>query len=107
MTIEQKLGKRALPYQRRDQILDAAVAVAGRIGVYNMTRAKVADEANVSPGLVSRYFDAMWMLRTAVMREAVKQSHVAIVSQGLASGDPIARAAPQELKDLAAAHIAA
>ncbi len=107
MTIEQKPVKRQLPHLRKEQILKAAVGVAARTGIMNLTRFKIAQAASVSPGLVSNYFGTMMDVQDAVMREAVKRSIVSIVSQGLATCNPIARAAPQELKDLAAAHIAA
>lgn len=92
---------------RLAQIQQAAVDLAARIGVFNLTRSLIAREADVSPALISHYLGTSAETVDRVMLEAVKQSVVSIVSQGLAMGHPIAASAPQQLKDLAAAHIAA
>jgi AcrR family transcriptional regulator len=100
-------GVKIDPATRRNQILQAAIDVAARDGITGLVRLKVAQVALVAPALVSHYFGSMQELKDAIMRQAVEDSIVSIVSQGLALGDPIAQASPQALKDLAAAHLAA
>ena len=89
------------PELRQRQILDAAISLATTKGYDNITRDEVAIMANVSDGLVTRYFAAMPALKHAVMRAAVEREIPEIIAQGLANGDDQARRAPQKLKEKA------
>lgn len=90
--------ERRKPDERRESILAAAVEVAKSQRLAEMTRAGVAREAGVAPGLVSHYFGDMAALRAEIMTQAVREGILAIVAEGLALRDPIAQAAPEELK---------
>ncbi len=98
--------KRVHPTIRRDLLLDAAVTVARRDGFNSMTRNSIAEQAGVSPPLVSRYLGTMKQLKRDVMRSAVQRSILPIVAQGLALGDPHAMKAPFDLRERAARSIA-
>ena len=93
---------RANPALRRDSILKAALAVASLLGVDNMTRAAIAEEAGVSTGLVTRSLGTMQQLRRDVMRAAVKLEVLPVIAQGLASGNKHACKAPEALRQKAA-----
>lgn len=99
--------RRLKPLDRSNEILTAAVALASRSGGYlSLTRAAVAARAQCSEGLVSSYFNTMQQMRRAVMRHAVKHEVLSIVAQGLATGDPVARKAPEEVRQKASAALA-
>ncbi len=93
--------KRALPGIRKAHILEAAIELAKVHGYKNVTQNGVAEKAGISGGLVSRYFSTMNQLRKEIMRKAVLDSTLEIIAQGLASGDPQAKNAPQEVKEAA------
>lgn len=89
---------RANPELRKDQILTAAVELAKTKGYHKITRDAVAQSANVSAGLVSRYFNTMNHLRRSIMGVALNKEIPEIIAQGLANNDPRARKAPKDLK---------
>lgn len=88
-------------------ILDAAVMLAMRVGYRNVRRRAVATKAGVATGTVSYHFKTMRQLHDAIIKCGVEHGLAAIVAQGLADGNRYAKNAPQELKDRAAALIAA
>ena len=91
--------KRLHPDDRKQQILNAAIKVAGRPGGWGkMTRDAVAREAGCAEGLVSKYFGTMIAFRRSIMRAAIQARNLAVVAQGLAAGDTNAQKAPPELK---------
>lgn len=91
--------RRLPPNDRKYQILTAALAVAARPGGWSkLTRDAVAREAQCADGLVSKYFGTMTQMRRTVMRSAVLTENLAIVAQGLATGDPHAQKADESLK---------
>ena len=84
---------------RKQEILNAAIKVAGRPGGWGkMTRDAVAREAGCAEGLVSKYFGTMIAFRRSIMRAAIQARNLAVVAQGLAAGDTNAQKAPPELK---------
>lgn len=89
--------KRLNPEVRHDQIIAAALKLAKRVGFANITRDRIAKEAKVSTGLVSKYGD-MPKIRTAVMKMAIDEQALSVIAQGLASGDATAKRAPQALR---------
>ena len=91
-------SERKQPEERREQILLAAVNLAAERGYTKITQSEIAEAANVSHGLVSRYFETMEGLRAAVMHHAITKEIPRIILQGLALKDPIAARAPLRLK---------
>lgn len=92
---------RMTPDKRSAEILEAAVKLAKRIGFRRLTRDGVAEAAKVSTGLVSTHFGGIEGLRDAVMRVAVRDEVLAIVADGIANGNRIARRAPASLRQRA------
>ena len=91
--------KRLPPADRKQEILNAAIKVAGRPGGWGkLTRDAVAREAGCAEGLVSKYFGTMIAFRRSIMRAAIQARNLAVVAQGLAAGDTNAQKAPPELK---------
>lgn len=58
---------------RSNQILSAALKVAGKVGYIKMTRADVAAQAGVSECLITRYFATMDALRDAVVQSVQRE----------------------------------
>jgi len=90
---------RLKPGTRKQQILEAAIGQAHATSYQQMTRDQIADRCAVSRGLITpHYYPTMGDLRAAVMRAAVERRILGIVMQGLAARDPVALAAPDDLK---------
>ncbi len=99
--------KRLQPAGRKQEILNAAIKVAGRPGGWSkLTRDAVAKEANCAEGLVSKYFGTMITFRRSIMRAAIGAENLVVIAQGLASGDASAKKADPELKARALATLA-
>lgn len=94
-------------YNRNRAVLVAAVALAERFGYRTITRQQVAAEAQVAVGSVNNAFGTMDGLRDAVMAYAVQNERSSIVAQGLSDRHPAALNAPEGLRILAAASLAA
>jgi AcrR family transcriptional regulator len=91
--------KRLLPDDRKLEILNAAIKVAGRPGGWSkLTRDAVAKEAGCAEGLPSKYFGTMVSFRRAIMRAAIVAEELGVIAQGLAAGDKCAQKADPELK---------
>lgn len=93
--------------QRNAKILAAAFGLASERGFRTYSRDDVARAAGVSAGLINHGFGTMDGLHDAVMAHAVAERHCGLVGQGLALRHPAALDAPQDLKDLALASLAA
>lgn len=89
------------PKQRRAHILDTAVRTALEVGYLSMSREAIAERAQCSPALVSKYLGTMTELRRAVMRAAIAQGHSTIVADGVAARDRIALKAPAHVRQSA------
>ena len=72
------------PKIRKRRILDAALAVACKIGHKCLTRDKVAAAASVSGPLVAKYFTSMVKLRQTVLRTAIKHEILPILAHCVA-----------------------
>ena len=87
------------PDNRKEQIIDAAIKVAGQPGGWaKLTREAVAREAQCADGLISKYFGTMVTFRRTIMRHAIKAANLSVVAQGLAMGDVHAQKADEGLK---------
>ncbi len=92
---------RLKPEDRREQIMTAAIKLAEQGHYQQITREQIANAAGVSVGLVSAHCGTMANLRRDIMRQAIRDSKVRIIAQGLVAGDTHARKAPTELKQRA------
>lgn len=97
---------RTNPALRKEAILGAAMDLSRAKGYRRVTREEVARRANVSAGLVSRYFGTMVQLQRDIIRKAIKDEELEIVAQGLAANDKHALKAPAELRTRAAHKLA-
>jgi AcrR family transcriptional regulator len=100
-------SKRLPPSDRKAALLAAAMRLAQRGHYAQLTRAAIATEAGVSPGLVSTYLGTMPDMRRTLMRHAVKLGDLVIIGQGLSAGDRFARKAAPGVRAAAAARLAA
>lgn len=95
------------PVDRRRQLLDVGLALAEKVGYRNVTMTALTEAAGVSRTLYHRYFTTVGRFRVDVMRAAVKKENLIVIAQGLAAKDPQAMKASPELRERAAATIAA
>lgn len=79
---------RLKPTERKQQILEAAIDLANEIGFGKLTRQNIAASADVSEGLVSKYWGTMTKMRRAVMRKAIKKGEMKIIAEGIAMNEP-------------------
>lgn len=101
--VDKKIVKKRLKIaERRNHILSVALENAKKVGYRKVTRGSIAEEANISPALISYYFKTVSQLHTNIMLCAVRRKVVEVVAQGLADKNPIAVTAPRELKKAAA-----
>lgn len=87
---------------RTHEIITAGLALAVLHGYNKITRDQLAQATGLATGTINHVFGTMPQFQRAVMRHAVKQGNLAVIAQGLAHRDPIARRAPEELKNAAA-----
>lgn len=90
--------KRLKPEVRREQVLAVAIDIAIKHGYNAVTRERVAEQASISTGLVSRVFNTMDQLRRAVMRAAIHREILPIVAAGIGCNCRIAHGASEQLK---------
>jgi AcrR family transcriptional regulator len=91
----------------KENILAAAVKVAARKGLNEVTRDEVALAAGCAPGSVSYYFDNMRKLRAAIVSQAIADRALVVIGRALAVAHPLAVKAPAELKKAALTALAA
>lgn len=101
-------NQRFKPTIRRELILAAAIQVASRKGGWaSLTRERIANEAGVSDGLVSRYLGDMPAARKAIIKAAIKAENLEIIIQSIVAHDGFAvkKLLPTELKQRAIASL--
>jgi hypothetical protein len=110
-------GRFAAGTSRDAQILVAAVQIASDHGIRMVTRARLAQEAGLSPGTVSNYgidrpyddrsprIGVVERVRADVMRYAIDNGVLTILAEGIAAADPIALTAPPDLQARALASL--
>jgi len=90
---------RLKPDDRKEQILTAALKIAAKRNGWNdLSRRAIAEEANCSEGLVSKYFGTMSKFSKVIMQTAVKREILPIIIQGIMAHDKYALKAPFALK---------
>ncbi len=96
-----KKSKRFDPKDRKMLLLGCAMSAARRKNYAEISRTDVAEVASCSPALVSHYLGDTSNIRKSIMRFAIEQEDAHIVAQGLVRNDPIAKRAPEDLKQAA------
>lgn len=66
---------------KRKQILEAALALAGKHGYVNVTRAMIAERAGVSAPSINYYFGTMHELRAALLTYATATGSTGVAAQ--------------------------
>ena len=95
---------RLKPQARAEVILIAAMRIARRPGGWaSLTRARIATEARCADSLVTLRLGSMDAIRRTLMKRAIKHEYFDLIAQGLAAGDPSARALSPILKHKAVA----
>lgn len=83
---------------KKDLILDAAIACALLKGYRSITREAVSNLAGSSCSLVNWYFPTVAHLKDEVIKTAIHREILEIIAQGLSIGDPLTNHLPPELK---------
>ena len=94
-----KIRRRENLSVRREEILNAAIVLAAKIGYNRITRELVATCAGTSCALVTHYFTNMENLKQDVMRAAIEREIYLIIAQGLSLGEPQTKTITKELKE--------
>ena len=84
--------------QRAADLLQVALGTATSQGWHSLTHESIATVAGVSPSLVKVRLGPIADVRRAVMREAVRQRVLRVVSEGLIAHDRTARRADAALR---------
>jgi AcrR family transcriptional regulator len=97
---------RMTPQERAQQVLEVAVKLATKRGLRQVTRGEIAEAADCSAGLVTKYLGGRQEMQTAIVKAAIKQRIVPIVATAIADRYPAALRAPEDLKAEAIAYLA-
>lgn len=95
-----KIGAEA---SRKAALVDAAIAAVGRSGTQDVTVAKIARDAGMSPALAHHYFGSKSQMLTAAMRH-ILATYGAAVRAALAGAGPDMRAEAIVAASLNSAH---
>jgi AcrR family transcriptional regulator len=98
MRTVKKQRLRKVPAVRKEEILNAAIDLAMRIGYQKITREAVAKCANTSESLITQYFDSMQHLKRVIIRTAVDREVFSIIAQALSLNDSYIKNISPELK---------
>lgn len=80
--------RKDIPEQRKEQLINAAFATIGAVGLTGVTLSQVAKEAGLSTGIVSHYFGDKEGLLNATMRKILRDLRDAVAeSRAKAAGD--------------------
>lgn len=72
--------RKAIPEQRREQLITAAFETIGDVGLAGVTLSQVASQAGMSTGIVSHYFGDKDGLLNATMRRILRDLHEAVAN---------------------------
>lgn len=92
-----KRNARSNPYDRKQQILEAAVEIATDLGYQNLTRGYIVAYTKLTPPTISRYWNFN-ELKDLVMKIAIKKQILPILASGIFLKNELALMAPTELK---------
>ena len=95
------MKRRLDPKDRRDEILQAALNVAEKVGCKQLTRIQVAQKARCAESLVSSYFGTMAQFKRTIMRAAIRTERLKIIAYGIVEKDKHALKASADLKQRA------
>ena len=90
--------KRYAPDVRKQQIVEAGVALAERDGLSAITRDGVAREVGISGAAVQYHFGTVKQLQRAVKRAAVAAQSMRVIAQLIAAGDPAVEGLDAEVR---------
>lgn len=89
------------PDTRREQILNAAVKEAEKVGFNKVSRVAIAQRANCSEGLVRHYFATLPQLQRTILGEAIRVNNDRIIAQGIIAKHPRCKKLTHERKSQA------
>lgn len=98
-----KKDTRLKPEVRKEQILTAALELAGESHYLKLTRDTIAEAVGLSGPAVQYHFKTVTQLRNAIIRAAVKREDLVVIAQGLGAKEPHAEKASAELQQRARA----
>lgn len=90
--------QRLKPKDRKQQILDAALLIAERKGYMNVTRQDIGEAVGCVNATITYHFTTMRQLQRDMMRAAVRERKLVIISQGIVARDPHALKAPEDVR---------
>lgn len=91
-------NKRTPTKVRKEEILSAALDIAKTSGLAAVSGKKIAAALGIGRTGILHHIVSMHELRCDVMRRAIEAEELAVIAQGLATGDLIAQEAPEDLR---------
>lgn len=89
---------RMQPEARRENVLNAAMKEAEKVGFNKVQRSAIAKRADCSVSLVTHYFGTVQQLQRVIMREAIRTDNDKIIAQGVVAKHPQCRKLTPERK---------
>lgn len=83
---------------QRAKVIDHYLDLAEKQPYNRISREAIAQGLDMVPTNINHIFGTIDMLRDEMMAEAVATERLTVIAQGLALRNPIAKAAPDELK---------
>jgi AcrR family transcriptional regulator len=79
------------PYtrERKKDLLIKALHLAEKMHYSHVTYSSLAKYANVSTQLIRYYFSSNYALQNAVLKQALKDRNLTIITQGLSMSNPL------------------
>ncbi len=92
-----KMSKRKLASDRRDEVLEVALALSIEGCYRNVTRQDIAERIGITPQAIQHHIGTMADLRRDIVRAAVRTVCLPVIAQAMAYKDPHVMKAPAEL----------
>ena len=100
--MNQPRSTRMNPLDRKDEILQAATAIANEGNLYTMTAVDVGKRAACARSLIHQYYGPIGILRNYVILKALHETLPNILAQALAKNDALIRDMSDKQRDAVA-----
>jgi len=92
-----KMTKRKLATDRREEVLAVALALSIEGCYRNVTRRGIADRIGITPQAIQHHIGTMAVLRRDIVRAAIRVECLPVIAQAMAYKDPHVMKAPKDL----------
>lgn len=92
------MSKRLKPEVRKEQVIDAALRLAGQSHYLEVGREDIAAALGFSASTIRYHFKTLTQLRNDLVRAAIKRNDLAVIAQAITAKHPHAVKASPELR---------